>query len=113
MAVLKEKFDDVSKGYLKVPTALIGVFIFMTMQTLGAVWWASGQSTKLDFIKQNQDELKVIVKEKMDDRYTLERSKIDWSANNIRINIIEVKLEQLKEDVISFQSRHKSSIINN
>lgn len=47
---------EISRGYLKIPVATIGLFTFMLAQTLGAVWWSgrfsSEVSTKLDFIQK-------------------------------------------------------------
>jgi len=109
MVEIKDK-RELAKGYLKVPTAILGVFIFMSAQTFGAVWWASSISTKMDFVQSTQRELKKIAEINSNTRYTAEDAMADREYINMRVLNLENHYRELEHKVTTFQSKHETAL---
>lgn len=45
-----------------IPPINWGVISFLVIQTLGAVWWAAGLTTTIDYMKQSVTEIKESIK---------------------------------------------------
>ena len=91
-----EEIKNMRNNYFKVPYAFTGLLCFLIIQTGGAIWWASGQSTKSDFILQTQQEIRIAVKENSQNRYTSIQAQDDWRSNDSRLKVIEKDVEELK-----------------
>ena len=103
---------ELAKGYLKVPTAILGVFIFMSAQTFGAVWWASSLTTKIDFLQETQRELKKMAETNGHNRYTSTDANVDKADIYIKIMHLEENFKELDKRVTSFQSKHETVLEN-
>ena len=107
--VIEDK-KDWQRGLIRVPTALLGVFIFMSAQTFGAIWWASSISTTLKFVNENQIELKALAKKNSENRYTTIDAKTDFKLTYAEINVIREDLRRLNQKVTEFQAKYEATL---
>lgn len=104
--VTEQDKRDMSRGVLKIPVAFLGVFIFMIGQTLGAVWWAATQNTKMDYIIKDQASLRVVVEHNTKDRYTGTEAKQDFAEQSKKSAQLETEIRILHDDFKDFKSRY-------
>lgn len=98
---------DFNKGYLKVPVSLIGVFLFMTLQTGSFIWWASKQTTTLQFIREQQEKNTKLLENNGRDRYTSFDANKDRIEYSKRMTEIQSDLKGLERQVNTFQSKYE------
>lgn len=94
------------KENLMIPYSMIGVVMSIVIQTMGAIWWASGVNVKLDYIQKTQVDFAQTIYEGTKNRYTSLDAFKDWTENNKRIDTIEKDLKELGIKVISFQAKY-------
>jgi len=108
--VAVEDKKDLQRGFIKVPTALLGVFIFMTAQTLGAVWFcgtfSSEIKTTLEYVLETQIELKTLAKSNSTNRYTSINAKEDFTQVYREIGSIKANVDILDDEVSRFHAKY-------
>lgn len=99
------------KENVMIPYSMLGLIATIIFQTMGAIWWASGVSVKLDYLHRTQIDLTEIVSEGNKNKYSSIDAAKDWDSNNARIEKLENELYSLKEKVVTFQAEVKSKIL--
>lgn len=89
------------KENILVPYPILGIIFAIVVQSMGALWWASGFSSsvsvKLDYLQKTQAEVGQAVIDGSRNRYSLSDASRDWSFNDKRLTVIESELEKLKD----------------
>lgn len=91
------KGEERRKENISLPQSIIGVIIAIVFQTMGAVWWASSVTVKLDFLKQTQSDFSSAIIEGTRNRYTSEDAERDWKINERRLLAIEQDIKSLRD----------------
>lgn len=85
------------KENIMIPYSMVGLVAAIIFQTMGAIWWASGVSVKLDYLQKTQTEFAQTVVENTKNRYTSIDSARDMLVIDKRISKVEEDVEKLKE----------------
>ena len=99
---------ELNRGVIRVPTALLGVFIFMSAQTLGGVWWASSITTTLKYVVTQQEQMLERIEHNTKDRYTSKQAFNDKSEIYAEIKANVIKHDLLQRQVNTFQAKYES-----
>ena len=85
------------KENIMIPYSMVGLVAAIIFQTMGAIWWASGVSVKLDYLQKTQAEFAQTIIEGTKNRYTSIDASRDFMVNDKRISKLEDDIEKLKE----------------
>lgn len=77
---------------------LMGVIAMMIIQSLTAVWWASGISTNVRFMADEMKELKSSIAAGAIDRYTSAEASKDREVMSDRINSLEKRMQSIVDN---------------
>lgn len=87
---------DRRKENIMVPYSVLGIIFAIVVQTMGALWWASGFSSsvsvKLDYLQKGQTELSSAILDSDKSRYTLSDAQKDWAVNEKRLSALEAEV---------------------
>lgn len=84
--------EEKRRDNIMIPYSLIGVIVAVLLQTMGAVWWSSGVSVKLDYQQRSIADLTQTVIDGTKNRYTALDAEKDWSANERRLAAAETEI---------------------
>ena len=87
--------EEVKKSGFIIRYELMGVIAMMIIQSLTAVWWASGISTNVKFMAEEMKELKVAMAAGTADRYRGSDAAKDREVINDRIAGVEQRVQKL------------------
>lgn len=99
-------------SYLRVPTYFIAIIVTISMQTGGAVWWASGANTKLNFLIENYKDLNKKLEERVKDRYTGTEASRDKAAAQADRDVLRgLIMDNKKEfDDLKYQLKYQRNV---
>lgn len=96
------------KENILVPHSVLGIVFAIVVQSMGAIWWASGFSSsvsvKLDYLQKTQTDLTQTVIDGTKNRYTTFDAERDWSYNEKRLSSIESDIKILKDKLSDIRS---------
>lgn len=78
-----------------IPYSVLGVIFAIILQTMGAIWWASGITFKIDYLQKTQAEFNQSILEGTKNRYTSVDASRDWNANEKRLGGIEADINSI------------------
>ena len=81
----------VRSGFI-IRSELLGILGLLVIQTFGAIWWASGVSTTLSFMKSEMARLNGVLSEYKADRSSeIKEIRLQLDTLNMRIATVEAK----------------------
>lgn len=113
----EEDKRTMSRGYLRVPTSLIGVFMFMTTQTCAGIWWAGTTSATLANMRAMQESMIQKIENNTKDRYTGAQATVDFQRHKeviaelklevrSELNTLDMQYKTLDRQMNNFQARY-------
>ena len=78
-----------------IPYSVLGVIFAIILQTMGAIWWASGITFKIDYLQKTQQEFNQSILEGTKNRYTSIDATRDWNTNEKRLGSIEADIKSI------------------
>ncbi len=83
-----------------IPYSVLGVIFTIILQTMGAIWWASGITFKIDYLQKTQAEFNQSILEGTKNRYTSLDASRDWNNNEKRLNGIESEIKIIQDKIL-------------
>ena len=75
----------------------------LLVQMIGAIWWASSQTTTLSFVKNDLSDLKIAINKDSDQRYRSTDALRDFNVVNQRIDKLESMVRENSKSIASFR----------
>lgn len=83
-----------------IPYSVLGVIFAIVLQTMGAIWWASGITIKIDFLQKSQQEFTQTIIDGTRNRYTSLDASRDWALNEKRIVKVEEDIKLIQNKIL-------------
>lgn len=81
-------------------SAVVSIALFLLVQTLGWVWWASSTSTTLAFLKDELKNVKQTLTETDADRYKASEAAKDFAVRDAKITELGIQVDFLRKNPI-------------
>jgi hypothetical protein len=89
--------DEVNGSGIIIRYELVGVIVMMLIQSLTAVWWASGVTANMKYLTDEIKDIKASIAAGTVDRYKGSDAAKDREVLNDRINAIDRRLQSIIE----------------